>query len=124
MSDAEDRQAGSQADESSIGALLGRLVDDAESFVRAEVKLYRVEALHKLASYRMSIVMAAVGALLALGSVILLLIALVFALAPYTGTAWAALIISMLSLATAVTLFWAVWRGMLEEIDEEAEADT
>ena len=82
-----------------IGELFARLIDDAEAFVRAEIKLYRAEAIHRLESYKAIFAMAAIGALLGLCAVLLLLMALVFALAPYVGPAWAAVIVALLSLA-------------------------
>lgn len=114
-----DAHASDQDD--SIGSLFGRLVDDAEAFVRAEIKLYRVEALARLASYRIYIAFAGIAALLALGSVILLLIALVFAIAPYTGVALAALIVSALSMLLAVVISGLIWRGILRNIDRESQ---
>jgi len=82
-----------------IGELFARLIDDAEAFVRAEIKLYRAEAIHRLESYKAIFAMGAIGALLGLCAVLLLLMALVFALAPYVGPAWAAVIVALLSLA-------------------------
>ena len=92
-----------------IGDLFGRLVDDAEAFVRAEVKLYRAEAIHRLETYKTLFAMGAIGAVLGLGAVILLLFALVFALAPYTGPAWASVIVSILSFAVSGLLFTAIF---------------
>jgi len=92
-----------------IGDLFRRLVDDAEAFVRAEVKLYRAEAIHRLETYKSLFAMGAIGIVLGLGAVILLLFALVFALAPYTGPAWASVIVAVLSFSLSGLLFTAIF---------------
>lgn len=91
--------------EGSIGALFGRLVDDAETFVKAEIKLYRAEALHRLSGYRPYFILAAIGGMLGLGAIVLLLMAAVFALSPYIGTAGAALLVALLAAAISVLFF-------------------
>nr|WP_281397113.1 phage holin family protein [Sphingobium boeckii] len=103
--------------------MFGRLVDDAEHFVRTEVKLYRAEAFHRLESFKWLIAMGAVGALLSFCAVILLLMALVFALAPYAGPAWAAVIVAMLSIACAASLFIAIFAKFHDDMRQEDQAD-
>lgn len=103
--------------EDGIGALLGRVVDDAEEFVKSEVALYRAEALHRLAGYRKYLIFAATGALLALCAVILALIGLVFLLAPFVTIAGAAFLVAVLALAVAGLLFGAVARKVRKDLD-------
>lgn len=102
----------------SIGDLLGQLVDDAETFVKAEIKLYRAEALHQLAGYRKYFVFAAIGAVLGLCAIILLLMAAVFALAPFIGPAAAALLVAVLAIAVTALLFSIVVEKVRKDLDE------
>lgn len=122
---AKGRPQPDDEEDGTIGDLFARLVDDAEHFVRVEVKLYRAEALHRLESYKWLIAMAAVGALLGFCAVILLLMALVFALAPYTGPAWASVIIAALAITGAAALFIGIFAKFRDDIraddDDEAE---
>lgn len=102
----------------SIGALLGRLVDDAETFVKAEIKLYRAEALHRLTDYWKYVIYAAVGCVLGLCAIILLLMAAVFVLAPYIGTAGAALLIAVIAIAVMALLLSVVTRKIRRELND------
>lgn len=108
-------------EEGSIGELLSRLVDDAEDFVRAEIKLYRVEAVHKVNIYRKLLALAAIGGLLAFGSVTLLLIALVFALAPFIGAAWAAFLVAIVAMLLAALLVGLVTKRIRKDLGDEDE---
>ena len=101
----------------SISTLLGRLIDDAEHFVKAEIALYRAEALHRLVSYRKYIVFAAIGGLLSLCAIILLLMAIVFLLAPFITIAGAALLVAILSLMVAGLLFSVVVERVRKDLD-------
>jgi pilus assembly protein TadC len=107
----------------SIAELLGRLVDDAEAFVRAEIRLYRVEAIHKVNSYRPLLALAIFGGLLAFGSVTLLLMALVFALAPYLGAAWSALIVALVALALSGLLIGVVAARIRRDLGDDSDED-
>lgn len=96
------------ADDDSIGDLLERLVDDAEEFVKAEVRLYRAEATHRIAEYRRYLVIALFGGLFAAAAFFLLLLAAVFALAPYIGLALAAVAVALGAIIIAAVLLMAV----------------
>ena len=108
MNDTSDPIRAKTPEPGGIAELLGRLVDDAEAFVRAEIKLYRTEAIHKVNVYRPLLALAAVGGLLASGSITLLLMALVFVLAPHIGFAWSALIVAVLAMMLAGSLIGLV----------------
>ena len=113
-------------DDDTIGELFGRLVDDAEHFVRSEVKLYRAEALHRLESFKWLIAMGAVGVLLSFCAVILLLMAMVFALAPFAGPAWASVIVAVVATTCAAAMFIAIFakfREDMRKIDEQDDAE-
>jgi VIT1/CCC1 family predicted Fe2+/Mn2+ transporter len=110
-------------EEGSIADLLSRLVDDAESFVRAEVKLYRVEAIHKVNIYRSLLALAAFGGLLAFGSVTLLLMALVFTLAPFIGAAWAAFLVAIVAMLLAAFLIGLVTARIRKDLGDKQDED-
>jgi len=110
-------------EEGSIGDLVSRLVDDAESFVRAEIKLYRVEAIHKVNVYRSLLALAAFGGLLAFGSVTLLLMAMVFALAPLMGAAWAALLVATVAMLLAAFLVGLVTARIRKDLGDKQDED-
>lgn len=61
----------------SIATLLGRVIEDAEHFVRAELRLYRAELFNRLNDTRTAIVLLLVGFLLAQSAVIALLVGLI-----------------------------------------------
>lgn len=115
-----ERPEDKQADES-IGALLGQVVDDAEAFIKAEVELYRAEAFHRMAGYRKYLIFAAVGGLLSLCAVILLLIGVVFLLAPFITIAGAAFLVAALALAVAGILCAAIYEKVRRDFDGDDE---
>jgi ABC-type polysaccharide/polyol phosphate export permease len=115
--------AAKRHEEGSIGEVLSRLVDDAEAFVRAEISLYRAEAIHKVNIYRRLLALAAFGGLLAFGSVTLLLIALVFALSPYLGAAWAAFLVALVAMAIAALSIGLVVRYIRRDLREADEIE-
>ncbi len=61
----------------SIVALFARLIDDAERFVRAELRLYRANLFSRLTEARTGIIMILVSFLLAQSAIIALLVGLV-----------------------------------------------
>lgn len=97
-----------EADDDSIGDLLERLVDDAEDFVKAEVRLYRAEATHRIAEYRRYLAIAIFGAMFAAAAFFLLLLAGVFALAPYMGLPLAAVAVALGAIVVAAVLLMTV----------------
>lgn len=126
MDDAPDRStpaapAAKRHEEGSIAELLSRLVDDAETFVRAEISLYRAEAVHKANVYRRLLALAMFGGLLAFGSVTLLLIALVFVLSPHLGAAWAALLVAIVAMAVSALSIGLVVRYIRRDLSEPDE---
>ena len=84
-----------------IGTLLSRLVDDSEEFVRAEVRLYRAQAILRLIEARMAIMMIVIAAVILLATAIALLVGLIIILAPMVGRAAAVAIVVVGSLAIA-----------------------
>ncbi|WP_182912020.1 phage holin family protein [Sphingomonas cavernae] len=105
-------------EEDSIGDLLGQLVDDTETFVKAEIKLYRAQAIHQLSGYRKYFIFAAIGVVLGFCAIILLLMAAVFMLAPFIGAAGAALLIAVLAIAITALLFSIIAEKIRKDVDE------
>lgn len=102
--------AGQPPDENSIGTLISRLIDDAERFVRAEIRLYRTHLFQRLGEVRIAIVLGAVALLLAQSAIIGMVVGLVLILRRPLGVVWATvtvgagmLIIAALLLRIAVT---------------------
>lgn len=104
MSDAEQPAGiptGEPAGDTTIGGLLSRLVDDSEQFVRAEVKLYRAQAILRLLEARTAIVMLAVALVIVLATAIALLVGMILILVPHVGRAGAVAIVVIVSLLVA-----------------------
>lgn len=95
---------GADLDEDSIGALFGRLVDDAGRFVRAELDLYREAAIHRVTASRSAMVMAVAAILLIQGGMITLLIGLAFGLARFIGPVGGAAVVALAALLAAFLL--------------------
>lgn len=90
----------------SIVALFTRLVDDAERFVRAELRLYRASLFSRLADARVAIVMLLTSFLIAQSAIIALLVGLVIILRPSLGAAGATAAVVGGGVATAALLAW------------------
>lgn len=92
MSRPEGRASATGADKDlrpTIGELFTRLTDDATSYVRAEVALYRAQAGQKALSAGLIAGLFGGALLLAQGAVIALLVGLIMALAATVGIWWA-----------------------------------
>lgn len=92
------------AGDDSIVALFGRLVDDAERFVRAELRLYRANLFSRLAEARTAIIMILTSFLLAQSAIIALLVGLVVILRPSLGAIGATAAVVGGSIAVAALL--------------------
>jgi len=91
-------------DRDSIAALFSRLIDDAERFVRAEIRLYRAEFLSRVGEARSAIVLIVVALLLAQSAMIATVLGLLLILRQPLGEVWATIIVVVLSLGVAVLL--------------------
>lgn len=97
--------AATDADES-IVALFSRLVDDAETFVRAEIRLYRANLFERLTEARTAIVMILTAFLLAQSAIIALLVGLVVILRPILGAVGATATVVVSAITIAGLLAW------------------
>lgn len=96
------RQDGSE--DESIAALLARLIEDAERFVRAELRLYRADLFSRVTDARTAIVMMLAGFLLAQSAVIALLVGLIVILRRPLGAVGATAAVVGTALVLAVVL--------------------
>lgn len=90
----------------SIVALFSRLVDDAETFVRAEIRLYRANLFSRLTEARTAIVMILTAFLLAQSAIIALLVGLVVILRPILGAVGATATVVVSAITIAGLLAW------------------
>jgi cell division protein FtsW (lipid II flippase) len=91
-------------DDNSIAALFSRLIDDAERFVRAEIRLYRAQFLSRVGEARTAIVLAVMALLLAQSAVIATVLGLLLILRRPLGEVWATVIVVVVSLGIAALL--------------------
>ena len=88
----------------SIAHLFARLIDDAERFVRAEIRLYRAEFLSRVGEARIAIVLGVIALLLAQSAIIATVLGLLLILRHPLGEVWATIIVVVVSLAIAALL--------------------
>lgn len=87
-----------------VGALFGELIEDVETFVRAELRLQRAKAVARLVESRAAIVMLVVAVMLGQAVVTALLIGIVLALAPRLGDLPAAVLVAVIAAALVALL--------------------
>jgi len=100
--------------EDSIPALISRLIDDGEQFVRAEVKLYRARALARLARARNGIVLIVVALSLVQAVMVAALVGLLIMLRPVLGPGGATATVVVAGLGVAGLLALIAWRLLLK----------
>lgn len=99
-----------EAQEESIGEMIGRLVEDGKGVARAEIGYYRALVASKLGEAKAGLILGAVALVIALCSVTALLVGLILSLAPLVGPAFATLIVIVTALALAALLGWLGYR--------------
>lgn len=121
MNEGHDTAAPAGAvNEGSIGGLLSRLVDDGEKFVRGEIRLYRAQAIARLAEAQTAVVMIAVAGMIALATAIALLVGLIIILIPYLGRIGAVALVIGVSLIIA----WILLKTGLGKLRNATDLDT
>lgn len=98
--------------EESIGALVGRLADDARAYAGAEVAYYRTLATERLSEARGGLALGAVALLLALAGAIALIVGLVLTLSSLVGPGAATLIVVALTAGIAAGVGWLAYRRL------------
>lgn len=99
-----------EAQEESIGELLGRLVEDGKGFARAELSYYRTLGTGKLAEAKAPAIFGAAALVIALSAVTALLVGLILTLATLVGPGLATLIVILATLALAGLLGWLAYQ--------------
>lgn len=93
-------------DEAGIGTLVSRLVEDGKAFARAEVAVYRAQALKLVADYRAAAILCVVAIILAHAAIIALLVGVILSIAQALGPVWATVITVGGTFAIAGLLVW------------------
>jgi len=88
-------------DSNSIAALFARLIDDAERFVRAEVRLYRAQFLSRVGEARSAIILVVLALLLAQSAMIATVLGLLLILRRPLGEVGATILVVVVSLGIA-----------------------
>lgn len=88
----------------SIVALVTRLIDDVERFVRAEISLYRAQMLERAREAQGAIVMLVIVFMLAQATLFTLLVAMVLILRRWMGIYWASSVVVVAALAVTLIL--------------------
>ena len=91
-------------DNNSIAALFSRLIDDAERFVRAEIRLYRAQFLSRVGEARSAIILGVVALLLAQSAMIATVLGLLLILRRPLGEVGATVLVVLLALGIAALL--------------------
>lgn len=91
-------------DSNSIAALFSRLIDDAERFVRAEIRLARAQFMSRVGEARTAIILAVVALLLAQSAMIATVLGLLLILRHPLGEVWATILVVLAALAIAALL--------------------
>ncbi|MBS0479142.1 MAG: phage holin family protein [Proteobacteria bacterium] len=100
-------------EQESIPALVSRLIDDGEQFVRAELKLYRARLLFRLDEARNAIVLAVLALSLVQAVIVAALVGLLFVLRPLLGPGGATATVVAAGLGVAGLLAFLAWRFLL-----------
>lgn len=92
------------AEEESVAALVGQLVDDTRDLASAEIALYKAKAAERVGAYKSAILFFAVAGVLALAALIALLVGLILSLATLIGPglATAAVVVTVLVIAAVL----------------------
>jgi hypothetical protein len=104
-------------EQESIPALVSRLIDDGEQFVRAELKLYRARLLSRIDEARNAIILAVVALALVQAVIVAALVGLVIVLRPALGPGGATAAVVVTGLALSALLAWLGWRQFLRATD-------
>lgn len=94
----------------SVGALLGRLVEDGKGYARAEIGYYKTLARAKLGEAKGGLIFGLVALVLAIAAVNALILGLLLSLATLVGPGWATLIVVAGFLVLAGILGLLAWK--------------
>jgi divalent metal cation (Fe/Co/Zn/Cd) transporter len=103
-----------KGEEPEIGDLLGRLIDDAEAYARAELKVARAVAEAKLEAAKRPSLMLAASLFFAQSALTVLAVAVALALARFVGPLAAGVIACLIFGAIAAVLIRIGWSRLRE----------
>jgi len=89
-----------------IPALVGRLIDDGEAFVRAELRLYRARLVARADEARNGIILMVVALSLAQAVIVAALVGVLLVLRHLVGPGWSTAIVMVVGLVLAAFLGW------------------
>lgn len=119
---APDRRMADKGNSDSIVALVTRLIDDVEHFVRSEISLYRAQMLERARQAQSAILMLIVAFVLAQATVFTLLVVLVLILRRWMGIYGASALV--IGAALVMTLLLAkMAAGKLKAATRVSEGD-
>jgi hypothetical protein len=112
------RKPGDDLDQETIGGLFGRLVENTEQLVRAELRVYREAMLLRLLRARIAVVFIVLALLIIGGAVTAILVGLAIALGPMVGPVAACFLVGVGGLALAGLLIWVAVRRISSIVEE------
>lgn len=95
---------GGRDDLKDVPGLVTRLADDTKRYVRAEIALYKAQAVARIGYYRSAAVYGVIAAVLLLSALVALLVGLILSLATVLGPLAATLIVVGATVLLAVIL--------------------
>lgn len=95
---------GEDSNSNSIAHLFSRLIDDAERFVRAEIRLYRAQFLSRVGEARIAILLGVIALLLAQSAIIAMVLGLLLILRHSLGEVGATIVVVIVALGIAALL--------------------
>ena len=105
-----------KGEEQPIGELLGRLVDDAEAYARAEMNVVKAVAEAKVDALKLPTVLIAASLFFAQSALTALAVGVGLALAPFIGPVAASFIAFLIFGGAAGGLLWMGWTKLREQL--------
>lgn len=103
-------------EEPEIGELLGRLIDDAEAYARAELNVVKAVAEAKTNALRFPATLLAASVFFAQSALTVLAVAVALALATFVGPLAGGIIAFLIFGGIAATLLWMGWNRLWEQL--------
>jgi hypothetical protein len=111
-----DLPPGNRGEDPAIGDLLGRLVDDAEAYARAELKVARVIVEAKVDALKLPSALIAASLFFAQSALTVLAVGVALGLAPFVGPVAASFIAFLIFGGIAAALLWLGWTRLREAL--------
>jgi hypothetical protein len=103
-------------EEPPIGDLLGRLIDDAEAYGRAELNVAKAITLAKVNAFKIPSALLVASLFFAQSALTVLAVGVALALVPFVGPLAAGVIASLVFGGIAAVLIWLGWSKFREEL--------